>query len=170
MDNKVKGLWNKIEEEGVQVRYSDLHSADPDLDGLFLSMEDIPIILLDKSLDRNPQLFKCVFAEEIGHYYTAAKSNILVVHPSYTESLRLNQDEYRAMCWATEYLIPDLELSHAINIKGIKSFFDLADYFDVTQNFLMHKFAILKRRNKYNIKTSDIFNLDVISCKISQNS
>ncbi|HBV95645.1 MAG: hypothetical protein JL50_10150 [Peptococcaceae bacterium BICA1-7] len=168
MDKKIKRLWKKTEEEGIEVRYSDLHSADPGLDGLYLCLDDLPIILLDKSLESKRQLFRCVFAEEVGHYFTAAKSNFLVLHPSYAEDLRLSQDEYRAMCWATEYLIPDKELIYAIQTDGINSFFDLADYFDVTQSFLMHKFSILKRRNKHNIEISDIFNLDVISYKISK--
>lgn len=167
MDPKINGLWEKTEEEGIKVRYTDLHSADPELDGLYLSLDDMPVILLDKSLDNKRQLFRCVFAEEVGHYYTAAKSNVLVVHPSYAEDLRLSQDEYRAMCWATEYLIPDRELAKAINDRGINSFYDLADLFDVTQSFLMHKFSILKRRNKLNIESNDIFNLDILSFKLS---
>ncbi|MCL6477433.1 MAG: ImmA/IrrE family metallo-endopeptidase [Peptococcaceae bacterium] len=145
MDEKIKDLWKKSEAEGIEVRYADLHGSDPELDGLYLWLDGLPVILLDKSLKTNRQLFRCVFAEEIGHYYTAARSNLLIVHPSYADTLRLSRDEYRAMCWATDYLIPDDELVHAVQNLKLKSFSDLVEYFDVTHSFLMYKLAIMTK-------------------------
>jgi Zn-dependent peptidase ImmA (M78 family) len=139
------------------------------LDGLYLWCCNHNIILLDNSLPIKRQLHRCVLAEEMGHYYTAARSNLLIMHPSYNynDSLRLSKDEYRAMCWATDYLIPDAELIKATQELGLRSCYELAEYFDVIQSFMMYKLAILKqcfRRGGLKVKARSLFEMELAPC------
>lgn len=166
MDKKIKALWEVTENEEIEVRYTNLHHSDPKLDGLYLWVYDFPIILLDESLQWRRQQFRCVFAEEMGHYYTVAKSNFLITQPSYSDKLNLSRDEYRAMCWATDYLIPDSELIYAIKSLRIKSCFDLASYFEVTNTFFIHKLENLKRRNKINDFIDNIIDIEYLKVNI----
>ncbi|GBF35503.1 Gp23-like protein [Desulfocucumis palustris] len=148
MDQKIQSLWEIAEKEGIEVRYTNLHKKDPKLNGLYVWAYNLPIILLDNSLQWNWPQFRCVFAEEVGHYYTSAKSNLLIAQPSYQDKMNLSRDEYRAMCWATDYLIPDIDLNSAINSGKISSPSELSDYFEVTEAFLNHKLEIFKKRKE----------------------
>ena len=70
-----------------------------------------------------------ITAHELGHAETGS-----------THKLNSNYDviekhEYRANVWATHYLIPFNEYLEAIN-KGNTKLWQLAEYFDVTEDFI----------------------------------
>ncbi len=119
------------------------------VNGLYL-WDDGPVILLDKRLLKHPRLYKCVLAEEIGHYFTAPVSNLLVVHTSYNREIAMSADERRALKWATDFLIPDHKLLAAMHC-GCLTVHELADHFQVTEWFMHRKLGfIYEQRNRLN--------------------
>lgn len=132
-------LWRLVEVEGITVKYEALSHVPESIYGLYVWSRALgPLIILDSSLLYRRQLRKCVLAEEVGHHFTAARSNLLVAHTSYRLEIEMGRDERRALRWATEFLVPDKELFRAIE-KGYRTIPDLAEYFDITEWFLQRK-------------------------------
>lgn len=88
---------------------------------------------------------KCVLAEELGHYYTTV-GNILN-----QDNIQNRKQEQRARLWAYNKLIG---LNGIINSykHGCRSFMEMSEYLDVSQEFLME--AIEKYRSKYGVFTT----------------
>lgn len=103
------------------------------------------MIFLDKSLPKYPRLHKCVLAEELGHYYTAPRTSIIQVHTSAYINIIMDQDERKALKWATNFLISDKSLFQAYKM-GLHTCYDLAEYFDVTEWFLFRKLSFIRAR------------------------
>lgn len=85
-------------------------------------------IIIDKNIPTTAEK-ACVLAEELGHYYTTS-GNILDL----TDIRNLKQ-EIRARNWAYEKLIP-LQRFVEASKEGLRNRYELADYFDVTEEFL----------------------------------
>jgi len=140
----LKRLWDIVNKENIKVRYKDFSQLPENIHGLYLYDHKLgPIIVLDKQLLHTHRLHKCVLAEEIGHFYTAARTNLLSVHTSANLQTMEAQDERKAAQWATDYLIPDGELFKALE-AGYCSCFELAEHFDVTEWFMYRKLGLLK--------------------------
>jgi Zn-dependent peptidase ImmA (M78 family) len=128
-----------VEAEGITVKYEALSHVPERIYGLYMWSRALgPLIILDFSLLQRRRLHKCVLAEEVGHHFTAARSNLLVAHTSYRLEVDMGRDERRALRWATEFLVPDKELFRAIE-KGYRTIPELAEYFDTTEWFLCRK-------------------------------
>lgn len=85
----------------------------------------------------------CILAEELGHYHTSV-GNIL--DQGHLPSLK---QEHRARAWGYQRLIPLDKLIKAFQ-EGARSRHDLAEYLDVTEEFLL---AALKHyREKYGLQ------------------
>jgi len=162
-------LWNIVDRENINVRYEDLSHAPEKIHGLYLYVQRLgPIIILDKYIHHSYRLHKCVLAEEIGHFYTAPRTNILTVHTSANLQTMESQDERKAGQWATDFLIPDRELIKALE-SGCRSCFELAEYFDVTEWFMYRKLGFLKmcfRRTGLKVKGRHLFEIGMQPCHI----
>jgi Zn-dependent peptidase ImmA (M78 family) len=137
-------LWDIVEREKINVLYKNLSSAPERIQGLYLYDNRLgPLIILDKGLQRFHRLHKCVFVEEIGHFYTAPRTNLLTVHTSANFKTMESQDERKAAKWGTDFLIPDSEFIKALE-AGHRSCYELAEYFDVTEWFMYRKLYFFK--------------------------
>ncbi|WP_068965013.1 ImmA/IrrE family metallo-endopeptidase [Desulfosporosinus sp. BG] len=140
----MKKLWDIVIKERIEIRYKDFSSLPENIKGLYIYDQRLgPLIILDKDLHHSYRLHKCVLAEEIGHFYTAARTNLLTVHTSANLQTMEAQDERKAAQWATDFLIPDSELVNALE-SGCRSCFELAEYFNVTEWFMYRKLGLLK--------------------------
>jgi Zn-dependent peptidase ImmA (M78 family) len=138
-----EALWRLVEAEGITVKYEALSHVPEKIYGLYLWSKALgPLIILDSSLLHRRRLHKCVLAEEVGHHFTTARSNLLVAHTSYRLEVEMGRDERRALQWATEFLVPNEDLFRAIR-KGYRSISELAEYFDVTEWFLHRKLELM---------------------------
>jgi len=156
----LKKLWDIVIKENIKVRYKDFSQLPENIHGLYLYDPRIgPLIVLDKQLLHAFRLHKCVLAEEIGHFYTAARTNLLSVHTSANLQTMEAQDERKAAQWATDFLIPDCELVRALE-AGYLSCFELAEHFDVTEWFIYRKLEQLSRTG-LKIKGRDLFDIDM---------
>lgn len=140
----MKRLWEIIEREKIGVKYIDLSHVPENIHGLYFYEKRIgPLIILDTQLKHSRRLHKCVLAEEIGHFYTSPRTNLLVTYTSANLQIVESQDERKALQWGTDFLIPDAELIKAL-AEGYHSCFELAEYFDVTEWFMYRKLGFLK--------------------------
>jgi len=163
-------LWDIIDKENIEVRYRDFSMLPEDIYGLYLYDPRFgPLIVLDKNLRHSHRLHKCILAEEIGHFYTAARTSILSVHTSANLKTIESQDERKAGQWSTDFLIPDRELIKALE-SGCRSCFELAEYFDVTEWFMYRKLGFLKmcfRRTGLKVKGRDLFDIAMLPCYLN---
>jgi len=72
---------------------------------------------------------KCILAEELGHYY-ATTGNIID-----TKNVCNRKQELMARHWSYEKLVPLKSIIKA-SFEGCTNLFELAEYLDVTENFL----------------------------------
>lgn len=113
-------------------KYADTHGIDVD----YFPMSEVESvsfpcgwIALDVDKVRDSADEKVHLAHEIGHVETGSFYN---VHSPL--DLR-GRHEARADRWAIKKLIPEAELEKAVS-KGIKSVWELAEYFGVPQDFM----------------------------------
>jgi len=165
----VERLWEITSRENIKVRYEAVTINAEGIYGLYIFDNEIgPVIVLDEQLHSFNRLHKCVLAHEIGHFYTSPRTNILSVHPSSNDRAIESQDERKAMQWATDFLIPDRELDHAL-AEGYRSCFELAEYFDVTEWFVYRKLNLLRmcfRRAGLKVKCRDMFDIKMQPCNV----
>ena len=155
-------LWDIVDREKIKVLYDDLSRAPEKIQGLYLYDNRLgPLIILNKGLQSTSRLHKCVFAEEIGHFYTAPRTNLLEVYASANLRTMESQDERNAAKWGTDFLIPDHDLHIAME-SGCRSCYELAEYFDVTEWFMYRKLGFFKMhllRSGIKVKGLDLFNI-----------
>ena len=161
------GLWLITEKENIRCEYRNLLAEQEHLYGLYIFHPVLgPVIILDESLKNHRRLHKCVLAEEIGHYNTAPRSNYLIAYGSYNNKIIMSQDERKALQWATDFLIPDVDLTKAVH-SGCRSCFELAEYFDVTEWLVYRKLGFLKmcfRRTGLKVRGKDLFDIQTAPC------
>ena len=86
----------------------------------------------------------CVMAEELGHHYTSV-GNILD-----QDDVGNRKQELRARAWAYDKMIGLTGLLQAFR-HGCRNRFEMAEYLDVTEEFLMESLAHYK--NQYGVYT-----------------
>ncbi len=89
----------------------------------------------------DPIKLLCSLAEEVGHHFTEAKSNILTGTESLADLLNVSIDELKAKIWAINFLIPENEFLELQTLEDV----ELANHFQVTLDF------VRLRRQSFNI-------------------
>jgi hypothetical protein len=105
------------------------------------------IIGLSYTLLRNSAHLRTVFAEELGHHFTTVGQNVLKTFFHYTDKLLYSKEEYRAMKWAANYLMPETKIEHAIK-KGLTETWQLKDYFCVDEEIVTFRLRMLKKERR----------------------
>lgn len=100
---------------------------------------------MNTKLKSDPVKLLCTLAEEVGHHFTSARSNILFrdrPYKSLKELLTLSIDELRAKVWAVNFLVSDKEFIQFIaNLHYTDA--ELASHFGVLENFVNLKQQLL---------------------------
>lgn len=95
------------------------------------------------------KLHRCILAEEIGHAITGTTGNALSMHSlhiNYSTARKITEDEKRALCWATEKLVPTQELTIFLS-EGFYNCEALSEYFGVTTWFMFRALEFLQLNN-----------------------
>jgi Zn-dependent peptidase ImmA (M78 family) len=167
--DKLQQLWQMAEDMEIFVTFHGLSNRCNGLMGLYIPK--YPAIAIDNSLKHNYREQKCVFAEEIGHAKTFPRTDIRNVYKAYrrhgecNETIIMAQDERKALAWAADFLIPDVDLCNALS-NGCRSCYDLSEYFEVSEWMIHQKIGCLRtcfRRQGLKVKGKDIFNLKMVS-------
>jgi len=98
-------------------------------------------ILINKNVKSTAEKV-CILAEEIGHYHTSV-GNILD-----QSKIENRKQELRARYWAYERLVPLEKIVQASKV-GVRNRYELADYLDVTEEFL--ETALNRYKEKYGL-------------------
>lgn len=146
-------LYDIAMELDIEVIFRDLRQRHPDL----LGMADASngTIYLDLTLNQSPRQHRCVLAEEIGHIvYPPRPGHIRYHSRQYMDrdcidrsNIRaiVAQDEHKALKWATNALIPDVEFWRVIG-EGENNVYQLVEKFDVEPWFLLLKIGFIRRQ------------------------
>lgn len=126
-------LLSEINNEGIEVIEMTFNGSTK---GLYADN----IIAINKEIDTFKEK-NCVLAEELGHHHTSF-GNILELNAN----IRNAKQEKRARNWAYEKLAGIVSIINAFE-KGIRTKNDLAEYLDVTEEFLEQ--AVNHYREKY---------------------
>lgn len=134
-------LLNEAEKECIEVVSLPFKG---NLKGLYYDK----VIGLNKNIETTAEKC-CVLAEELGHYYSTI-GNILD-----QKKIQNRKLERRARAWAYKKLVPLYKLVEAYK-DGIKNRFELAEYLQVTEEFLdealkyyKEKYGMYYRLGKY---------------------
>lgn len=94
-----------------------------------------PLIALNNLL-RTTSEQCCVIAEELGHYHTSYGN--LLTDPEVDNTI-IRQQETRAKRWAVKKLVTIKNIIKAYE-AGAANFYEMAEYLDVTEEFLRNAF------------------------------
>lgn len=125
-------LLREAAEENVEVVYFPLKSR---LKGLYYDQ----VIAIRCGLSSTAEK-ACILAEELGHYHTTS-GNILD-----QSRLQNRKQERRARAWSYQKLVPLEKLVQAYKI-GISTRYELADFLEITEQFLTA--ALMTYKEKY---------------------
>ncbi len=131
-------LLTEADDEGIHV--DEKFSFSSKLKGLYVDKNIALADTLETSAEK-----ACILSEELGHYYTST-GNIL------DQSLSENRkQEYRARLMAYDKLVGLNGIIEAYK-KGCRNSYEMADYLNVTESFLME--VIETYKSKYGQHTT----------------
>ena len=105
------------------------------------------VILINESIKRDARLYRCVLAEEIGHYRTTIGDITPRKYMCYKDRLTIDKKEQSALKWATDFMIPTQMLLDFLKEHKQPTIIELSDYFNVTEDFLMRKLEFMSKQN-----------------------
>ena len=138
----MEGMLDIAESEQIKVEYFSFN--DP-LKGIYYVEAGMPpIIGLDYSLNDSIPLLRSVMAEELGHHFTSVGICMPKEFYNYTARQHIDKAEYKALRWATNYLISDDALLDAFR-DGIDGVSTLAEYFMVTPEIVNLRLKLFEK-------------------------
>lgn len=105
------------------------------------------VILINESIRGDERLYRCVLAEEIGHYRTTIGDITPRKYMCYRDRLKVDKMELLALRWATDFMVPTENLLDILREQKLPSVEMLADEFRVTYPFLMQKLEFMSKQN-----------------------
>lgn len=101
-----------------------------------------PVITLDYSVTTGIEE-KCILAEELGHHYTPTGDTLIDIKENKTI---IRKQEYIACKWAVDKLVTLGDFVNAFK-SGARNKFEVAEYLDITEDFLNKIINIYYRRH-----------------------
>lgn len=137
-------LLQLAESVGVSVEYWDFQTP---LEAIYWSEPGAtPMIGLSKKLKKERRShFRTVLAEELGHHFTSARSTLIKCY-NYGNQIIVCREEYRALKWAAEYLLPTEDFCKEAMKRRVA--WSLAEYFNVDERLILFKFNFICRINR----------------------
>ncbi len=131
-------LMALMKEHGITLKFWDFQ---PPIEAVFYCYPGkTPVIGIDSKIKNEKKHFRCVLAEELGHFFTTDRGSI-VSHYQVRDRINFCQQEYKALEWAVNFLLPDPEFEHAVLTMPP---WKLEDYFQVDSEFIAFKLKLKK--------------------------
>src|SRR5690606_15003722 len=92
--DKFRALLSMCKDEGIEISYQPLDQKNGLLGLYFRAQDGTPIIILDKHLERNPRVERCVLAEEVFHHFTGVTYSIFNPHRCYGTAVLSQKHEH----------------------------------------------------------------------------
>lgn len=142
----LNNLYNLTEKEKIKVYNWHIEDAD----GAYINIDKINAIALNYDNIGTYIEEKCVLSEELGHYYYDATYSL------YCQDLQvISKQERKAKKWAYNVLVPYEDLRRAV-LSGKTSILPLAEYFDVTTQFMSNCIAFYLEKYGYIITEEEM--------------
>ena len=107
--------------------------------GLYRKDNHGDFIFYKSEIKSNHIFFRCVIAEELGHYFTLSSSSFVLKSPrNYQNWISDSKEEEKALRWATNYLIDTSKLLAEFHENNF-SVYELSEIFNVTPEFVLMK-------------------------------
>lgn len=119
-------LYDIADNEKIKIYEYDIEDAD----GIFVNINNINAIALNRKRIKTSTKEKCVLAEELGHYYYDATYS-----PLCSDTTFIRKQEFRAKKWAFKNLISPTKIKNLI-ANGINCKYEIADELGVTEDLL----------------------------------
>ena len=97
------------------------------------------VVLLDRKIEARRAMFRCVFAEELGHVATASVVPVGLAR----RWILCSRAEERAFRWAARMLMPPNEVGRVLRKHGA-DLSAVADAFEVTEPFARRALALYR--------------------------
>ena len=147
----LNNLYDLAEKEKIKIY--DWHIEDAY--GAFINIDKINAIALNYNKIGTYIEEKCVLAEEIGHYYYDA------TYSPYCQDIScISKQERKAKKFAYNVLIPFENLRKAI-LSGKTSILSLAEYFDVTAQFMSNCIALYLEKYGYIVTKEEMLQVSI---------
>lgn len=111
--------------------------------------ENYYLILINESIRNNEKLYRTVLAEEIGHYRTTIGDITPRRYMHYTNRIVIDKKELLALRWAVNFLVPTELLLSVIKDRLVSTLEEIADFFVVTEEFIIHKLEFMSKEKLY---------------------
>ena len=106
--------------------------------GLYRKDNHGDFIFYKSEIKSNHIFFRCVIAEELGHYFTLNSSFVTKAPRTYQNWISESKEEEKALRWATNYLIDTTKLLAEFHESNF-SVYELSEIFNVTPEFVFMK-------------------------------
>lgn len=147
----LNNLYDLAEKEKIKIY--DWHIEDAY--GAFINIDKINAIALNYNKIGTYVEEKCILAEEIGHYYYDA------TYSPYCQDMQLiTKQERKAKKFAYNVLVPFENLRKAI-LSGKTSILSLAEYFDVTAQFMSNCIALYLEKYGYIVTKEEMLQVNI---------
>lgn len=147
----LNNLYDLAEKEKIKIY--DWHIEDAY--GAFINIDKINAIALNYNKIGTYVEEKCILAEEIGHYYYDA------TYSPYCQDMQLiTKQERKAKKFAYNVLVPFENLRKAI-LSGKTSILSLAEYFDVTAQFMSNCIALYLEKYGYIVTKEEMLQVSI---------
>ena len=147
----LNNLYDLAEKEKIKIY--DWHIEDAY--GAFINIDKINAIALNYNKIGTYVEEKCILAEEIGHYYYNA------TYSPYCQDMQLiTKQERKAKKFAYNVLVPFENLRKAI-LSGKTSILSLAEYFDVTAQFMSNCIALYLEKYGYIVTKEEMLQVNI---------
>lgn len=147
----LNNLYDLAEKEKIKIY--DWHIEDAY--GAFINIDKINAIALNYNKIGTYVEEKCILAEEIGHYYYDA------TYSPYCQDMQfITKQERKAKKFAYNVLVPFENLRKAI-LSGKTSILSLAEYFDVTAQFMSNCIALYLEKYGYIVTKEEMLQVSI---------
>ena len=137
-------LLQLAEREKIIVEYWELERP---LEAIYWNESGRAAIGLSESLSECRAHYRTVLAEELGHHFTSACDGLSGTYYHYANRVNINREEYRALKWAAQYLIPDDKLYTACQGNHWEPW-KLASCFNVDESLVDFRLRLLRIQRK----------------------
>lgn len=116
--------------------------------GYYYSDGEYKIILINELIKNDERHYRSVLAEEIGHHMLTIGNMTKKSGDTYRKKLPVDKQEEMTAKWATDLLIPTSSLIDFIKRRKRVSSDEIAEYFMITNDFLLKKFKSMSLGKK----------------------
>lgn len=112
------------------------------INGFYYQDEFHNIIVINNHV-KSEKEFRLVLTHELGHYFTSMANNPVLSYSHYANIINSHRNEFRAIRWACEYLVPTNSLLDYMKSNTCVTNEEIIDHFEVNESLLQMKYYFM---------------------------